>query len=749
MAASEVTVKDKAPSVRQLPSLPRDVLMANGLTLWGPPNVAQTVVDYDDFIQQYRGFHIDMELPLQIRQAFIGGVRKAIINRIVHVNPTTGVPVTAAKAESTRQTAAGAPTNGSVLGTNIEPFALASGDDLIGSVDGAINQTVPFTATSATLECGTAENYALVNGEGIDVIIDGAGSQAITFLTGEFVNIGAATAEEVAAVINAKIIGASATPTSGGTKVTITSDNAGTNSSVEVTGGASNIALGFSTVAVNGGGNVGIIASVTVAEIKLLVEAAWTNGGGVTVTNVGGAVQIEANTPGSTGSVLVVTSSTSDDELGFDNVTHSGTDGTPQNTLKVSGLYVGGTIGNAITYDITDASSEVAEEFNLLVYLNGNLLEPFENVDMDTIEDIVNTLAGRSTLVSVEDQAAGGTLLQRRPANGLAIALSGGDDGLDSLDNADFIGSEALTTGLFAFELKDEGDMLICPDSPTAEVANAAIQYCINQRKLSCTFIPDVPIGEDRAGAVSYAQSISNGGEDIANKPAWPNIKIPNPDKAIYGPEDTITILTSGSIAGRCARNTLVIKQDVFTQPGNEIYGRLENVVGVEDEEVKKISVRRFLSTDINPILFGKTTTGAFGVWLNDVQANAGKGNFTSIGEIRGMAHIRKTISQYLETIRTTPNTPQNRLRDKDIIEAYLGQWLAREVFASKRAEEAFSVNTDPQGKGINNPIEQAAERYTISVAVATAKSRRLIGVNFTRDSRAVENYIQQQLNAP
>jgi hypothetical protein len=713
--------------------------------------VAQIVIDYDDFIIKYRGLALSQELAIQVRQAFIGGTRKVIANRIVHVNPATGVPVTAAKATRTLATAAGAPTNGAVLGTNVEPFALTSGDTLVGDVDGVGTQIATITATGISLECVNPENYALANGQTLTVDIDNAGVQTITFLTGEFVNIAAATAEEVANVINVKGVGLSASATSGGTKVTITSDGLGTAAEVHVTGGTANGALGFSTVAVNGGGNVANILSVTIAELKIIVEAAWTNGGGVTVTSVSGQMQIEANTGGSAGSVLVHITSTADDEIGLDNVTHAGTDGTPQNTLKIDGKYVGGTIGNALTVDIADATSGVAEEFDLTVYLNGDQLEdPYTNVDMDTVEDVINTLAGHSNLITVTDQAASGTLLQRRPANGLALALAGGDDGLAALDDNDFIGSESLTTGLFAFELQDEGDILAVPDRPTAAVANAAIQYCINQRKLSCIFIPDVPAGSDKAAATTYSQSINHGGEDIATEVAWPLTKIPNPDKAIYGPEDTITVGSSGSIAGRCARNTLTVKQDVGTQPGNQIFGRLENCVGIEDEEIKKISVQRFVTPlGINPILAGRTTDGSFAVWLNDVQAKAGKGNFTSIGEIRLMAHLRKTIAQYLETIRTTPNTPANRLRDKLVIEGYLAQWLAREVFASKNASEAFYVNTDVQGKGINNPVEQEAERYTILIGVATAKARRFVTVGFTRDQRAVENFIQQQLNAP
>lgn len=201
---------------------------------------------------------------------------------------------------------------------------------------------------------------------------------------------------------------------------------------------------------------------------------------------------------------------------------------------------------------------------------------------------------------------------------------------------------------------------------------------------------------------------------------------------------------------GRLARNTIKYKTNVATQPGNEIFGRLENVVGVETEEVNDPKVRRKVTPHrINPIVAMKDTTGAYGVWLNDVQALKGDGNFTSIGEIRLMALIRKTVMGYLETTRTTPNTIDNRRQDQKVIGAYLGTWLSKGVFASNDASSAYYVNTDPDGEGINNPIEQEQERYHVLIGVATAKSRRMVDVGFTRDQRAVENYIQQQLNAP
>jgi hypothetical protein len=90
----------------------------------------------------------------------------------------------------------------------------------------------------------SSENYALANGQTLTVKVDGGGTQTVTFLTADFVAIGAAKAREVAVKLTAVLTGAFAYAAAG--KVLIESLTAGVNSSVEVTGGTANTALGFS-----------------------------------------------------------------------------------------------------------------------------------------------------------------------------------------------------------------------------------------------------------------------------------------------------------------------------------------------------------------------------------------------------------------------------------------------------------------------------------------------------------------------
>lgn len=102
-----------------------------------------------------------------------------------------------------------------------------------------------ITPTSGAVTSGNAETYTLVDGQTLDVAVDGGVPQTATFNLADFVDINNATAAEIAAVITTDIVGATAADVGG--FVVITSDTAGDTSSIQVTGGTANVALGFPT----------------------------------------------------------------------------------------------------------------------------------------------------------------------------------------------------------------------------------------------------------------------------------------------------------------------------------------------------------------------------------------------------------------------------------------------------------------------------------------------------------------------
>lgn len=749
--ASEVTNRDVPSTVQGLPERETDVVRIIGVTEWGPLGLATVCTDFDEWRRIFGGYLASYYTALEVEQMFAGGVREVVTVRTVHYSGST--PVTAAKASNTLQTGATAATKGSVTGSVIGPWALVAGDTLIGKVDGLAEQTATITATAALRENTPAEPYALSDSQTLTVKVDRGAVQTIVFLTGEFVAIATATAEEVAAVINAKITGALATVTSGGTKVTITSDRKGSGSYIEVTGGTANTALSFNVAEVAGTGNVSNVASVTYLELETILETAWSNGGGVAVTSSSGYLKIEANTAGIAGSVQVVSTSTADDEIGLDNAVHAGFDGTAADTLKIYGKYEGAK-GNGISISIAAASGGDASRFNLTVWVDGLAKEPYQDLTMDTaddlyVEDVINTLPGASSWVTAEDKTATGTPTQRRPATTVTNAvLTGGNDGLTDIAYSDFVGDEGYNTGLYAFDTRpDEGDILVCPDCVVEGFQDAATSVCQDHWHMMCVFVPDIAAGLSYIDAATAADAVTASEARLAH--CWPRVKIPNPDKAIYGVSELLLVPSSGLYVARMATNTRRYANTTaeWTQPGNQIYGLLQNAVGIETETVFKPNVRAYLAAHlINPIVAGRTEAGSYGVWVNDVLPGSKTGIWRSVGATRGVARLRKQVAAYMELQRTQPNTEEARWLDKFRIEAHLVGLTGRGVFATTDASAAFYVNTDPEGTGINNPLEQKAQKYHVIVGLAIAEPKRFIDVGFTRDDRGVESYIQKQL---
>lgn len=104
----------------------------------------------------------------------------------------------------------------------------------------------------AAVCASVAETFALVDEDTLTVKVDGGAEQTVTFVTADFVDIANATAAEVVVRITAELTGVVATDVAG--VVTLTSSGVGRDSSLEVTGGAANAALGFSTSLITGTG---------------------------------------------------------------------------------------------------------------------------------------------------------------------------------------------------------------------------------------------------------------------------------------------------------------------------------------------------------------------------------------------------------------------------------------------------------------------------------------------------------------
>lgn len=737
--ASKTIVREEGPQTRRIVRLPSGITGFVGITEKGPVGVATKITSPDAYERIFGSFVVGSDVTHFVKGFFAGGGTECWVVRVVHYTDVTN-PATAASATALYNipTASLAASGGTVLGSVVGPFNLEPGDTLVGSVGGGGNQTATFNAAAAARTSG-AETFALVNGQDLTLTVNGGALQTIAFLTGEFVDIANATAEEVAAVINAKATGVQATVTGGGTTVTITTDRRGSSAELNITGGTANGALGFTTGAQAGTGDVADIDSVTVAEIKTLVEAAWTNNSGVVVTNDGGRVRITSVATGPASSVLVVASSTADDELGLDNATHSGSAGGAVNTLRASGKYPG-TYAH-VTVTIAAATSGEAARFNLAVVRNGIQVESWPNLTMDDadarfVETIMNADEVGSSILTMLDLDAAVAAPNDRPANG-SYVLAGGDDGVSAIADADYVGaaSGVNKTGIRCLDLVSKLRVLSV-NRATSVVHNAMVDYCDDTRNGSVFPVLDCPANMTADQIVTYVETTASL-LDLSEFGAiyWPRIKIPNPDKTLYGNDALITIPPSGDIIGCYCGTDSARDGGVYDEPAGIERGVIRRARGLETEEVMEETRRDIVyPKNINPIVMGPK-----GAVLDGTRCLLTTGNFGTIAQRRGVITIEQSIKEALEFVRHTGNDVKLRGEADRATRQFLVEQTKLRAFASENPDEAFFVDTDVEGKTINGPVVRRARQFFQRYGLATREPVDWAIFSVSKDTRALD----------
>jgi hypothetical protein len=156
------------------------------------------------------------------------------------------------------------------------PFALSNTLNFVLGIDGLVTDTPTIVATAKTSETTGFYPFVLADLETLTLSVNGGPTQTVTFNTADFVSIGAATAAEVAAVLNADLEGVSVT-VSAGPNVLITTDREGSSASISEPAGTGAVALGF-PASTPGADNVADVDAVTNTELAALIQAALTAG---------------------------------------------------------------------------------------------------------------------------------------------------------------------------------------------------------------------------------------------------------------------------------------------------------------------------------------------------------------------------------------------------------------------------------------------------------------------------------------
>lgn len=409
------------------------------------------------------------------------------------------------------------------------------------------------------------------------------------------------------------------------------------------------------------------------------------------------------------------------------------TNASSANTLKIWGKYPG-TYAHAYTTNVTAATSGDATEFNLEVKNGTLILETFPNLTMDSTKaryavTVINDPNTGSTRIFVEDLLLAGSVSTKRPANGTSAALTGGSNALPA-QNSDWYGSQADGNGLYAFDLVDDLTIVAIPGVTTSAVQLNMITYAEIVRNGQVFCVLDPPAGASATAIVTHVTTTLAAQTEFAAI-YWPQVKISNPSKAVFGTDATVTVPPSGHVAGVYARTDNARVGGVWDPPAGTEAGRLFGVVGFETDAVLKESVRDIVFPQrINPL----TTMKGFPRFIDGARTLKGDGNFPTVAQRRGVSFVERSIKLGLQFARHKNNNPELRSQLYRTVYAFLKGQTDLGAFASKDPDKAFFVDFGAQLNPATSP-----NVVTGRIGLATVQPAEFIRLLFSQDTRAVD----------
>ncbi len=411
---------------------------------------------------------------------------------------------------------------------------------------------------------------------------------------------------------------------------------------------------------------------------------------------------------------------------------------TPVDTLRADGKW-DGAYANDLRIVVGAATSAAASEFNLTVEDNGLIAEVFPNLSMDPtkpnyVETVINHPDRGSRLIQVADLHSATASPNNLPATGTFGPLTGGDDGLTDLADADFIGSAAGKTGLHALDTVQGLTLLIAPGRATSAVHNAMLTYCEVTRDKGCFAILDPPANQSAIGIISYAESTAAIlGLSEFGAIYWPRVKVLNPSRAIFGNVSDLTTPPSGHIAGVYARVDSSRPGGIYVPPAGIVNGRLLGVIGFETDEVLDEAKRDLVFPKrINPL----TVFPGAPRHVDGARTLKGDGNFPTVAERRGVIFIEQSLKLGLLFAKHQNNTEALRAALTRAATAFLLIQLKNGAFSSTDPKTAFFVDF---GEALNPPSVAFSGQVIGRIGLATAKPAEFIVLRFSQDTRALE----------
>jgi len=297
-----------------------------------------------------------------------------------------------------------------------------------------------------------------------------------------------------------------------------------------------------------------------------------------------------------------------------------------------------------------------------------------------------------------------------------APAQSGMTFSNSALDAGLLIGTEEAQTGLHAFDVIEDVNLILIPDlclldaDKQAGACKQVLDYCSGRN--DCFFVGDIPGAEtDYNAAIKFVNGDTNTLINSLGYGAfyYPWIQINNP-QAAYPSLPPLFIPPSGAVAGAYAATDA--SRGVFKSAAGTVDGLL-NLAIVESVKTTQVQLGLLNKNCVNDIrsLSGK------GVCIWGARTNAGEASEWKYVSVRRLfIFVEQSIRKSSDWIVFEPNTPKlwgTIIRNLTVFLTSL--WREGALFGAS-AEEAFFIKVDAEN---NPPIERRKGNLVIEIGLA------------------------------
>lgn len=366
----------------------------------------------------------------------------------------------------------------------------------------------------------------------------------------------------------------------------------------------------------------------------------------------------------------------------------------PKVTLKLTASSPG-EWGNNLKGEIFESSLDAAHLFSLRILDGDEEIGTLLDVSMDDESEFYIENQKCDAFI-IEDLASDSGADVDRPALG-TYSLSGGEDGVAGINDADYIGSATNGTGMYAFDEVDDALQLAVPGVTSPAVITAGLAYCENRKDL--VYITGTPfnltpqeavefrLGE---GVYTHAPFVSNYG---AMYPSKVKIYDITRQKERY-------IAPEGDILGIMAVNDYL--GDESHVPAGARRGRILNALGVDINVGGRgrLGEGNYMTENqLNPIcVFDDTGTVVWGAQTLQRQASL----LRELNVRRLMIVVEKSVAAYARAYLFEKNDPTTWRQFYRGLEPKFREWKALRwlydyyIFCDQDAEslEKAKLNT-------------------------------------------------------